>query len=136
MSDFYEFIDTFKKINTKNLIQNEVDIVNFLGKDYICDIDRASKLVHEPVTKNTIKIVIFDGKNFYRTVSEDAPYSTWQFNSWARQPERSRSSEGINWQKERHIFIIDKTGPGKVAENNISSNIDKFERSSKFFLTS
>ena len=89
-----------QKIRRKNLHQNENDIVEFLVKDFDCDVDGANELADKAVDDNTIKLLSFkflqgrSGRNatqelviqsklhhlmvksFYRAVPEETQHGT------------------------------------------------------------
>ena len=69
MSNFNKVISSFKKIKSKNLGQNQENLVHYLVKDYSFSNDEAEILIIHAVRANAIKSVIFNGKASYRIVN-------------------------------------------------------------------
>ena len=61
-----------QKIKSKNLRQNQVNLVNYLVKDYSFTNDKAQTLIDQAVQTNVIKSVLFNGKPSCRTVKSDS----------------------------------------------------------------
>ena len=71
MSNFNKVILSLQKIKSKNLKQNQENLVNYLVKDYSFSNDEAEILIVNAVKANTIKSVIFNGKTSYRIAKTD-----------------------------------------------------------------
>ena len=71
MSNFNKVILSLQKIKSKNLKQNQENLVNYLVKDYSFSNDEAEILIVDAVKANTIKSVIFNGKTSYRIAKTD-----------------------------------------------------------------
>ena len=71
MSNFNKVILSLQKIKSKNLGQNQENLVHYLVKDYGFSNDEAEILIVDAVKANAIKSVIFNGKTSYRTVKTD-----------------------------------------------------------------
>ena len=71
MSNFDIIILSLQKIKSKNLGQNQENLVNYLVKDYRFSNDEAEILIVDAVKANAIKSVIFNGKKSYRIVKTD-----------------------------------------------------------------
>ena len=63
MEKFNKVILSLQKIKSKNLGQNQENLVHYLEKDYSFLNDEAEILIVDAVTANAIKSVIFNGKN-------------------------------------------------------------------------
>ena len=70
-SNFNNVILSLQKIKSKNLGQNQENLVHYLVKDYSFSNDEAEILIVDAVKANAIKSVIFNGKTSYRTVKTD-----------------------------------------------------------------
>ena len=71
MSNFNKVILSLQKIKSKNLGQNQENLVHYLVKDYSFSNDEAEILIVDAVKANAIKSVIFNGKTSYRIVKTD-----------------------------------------------------------------
>ena len=71
MSNFSKVILSLQKIKSKNLGQNQKNLVHYLVKDYAFWNDEAEVLLVDAVKANTIKSVVFNGKTSYRIVKTD-----------------------------------------------------------------
>ena len=63
MEKFNKVILSLQKIKSKNLGQNQENLVHYLEKNYSFLNDEAEILIVDAVTANAIKSVIFNGKN-------------------------------------------------------------------------
>ena len=70
MSNFNKVILSLQKIKSKNLGQNQENLVHYLVKDYGSN-DEEEILIVDAVKANAIKSVILNGKTFYRIVKTD-----------------------------------------------------------------
>ena len=70
MSNFNKVL-TLQKSKSKNLGQNQENLVHHLVKDYSFSNDEAEILIIDAVKANAIKSVIFSGKTSYRIVKTD-----------------------------------------------------------------
>ena len=68
MSEFNQVILSLQKIKSKNLGQNQENLVNYLVKDYSFSSDEAKILIVEAVKAKVIKSVIYNGKTSHRIV--------------------------------------------------------------------
>ena len=68
MSEFNQVILSLQKIKSKNLGQNQENLVNYLVKDYSFSSDEAEILIVEAVKAKVIKSVIYNRKTSYRIV--------------------------------------------------------------------
>ena len=66
MSEFNQVILSLQKIKSKNLGQNQKNLVNYLVQDYSFSSDEAEILIVEAVKAKVIKSVIYNGKTSYR----------------------------------------------------------------------
>ena len=129
-----------QKIRRKNLDQNENDIVEFLVKDFDCDVDGANELADKAVDDNTIKLLSFkflqgrSGRNatqklviqsklhhlmvksFYRAVPEETQHGTTVL-----EPHAMYDLEETDVAIERDKVV------GKSTEND-DGNVEKFEK--------
>ena len=71
MSNLNKVILSLQKIKSKNLGQNQENLVHYLVKDYSFSNDEAEILIVDAVKANAIKSVIFNGKTSYRIVKTD-----------------------------------------------------------------
>ena len=71
MSNFNKVILSLQKIKSKNLGQNQENLVHYLAKDYSFSNDEADILIKDVVKTNAIKSVIFKKKTFYRILKTD-----------------------------------------------------------------
>ena len=71
MSNFNKVVLSLQKIKSKNLGQNQENLVHYLVKDYSFSNDEAEILIVDAVKANAIKSVIFNGKTSYRIVKTD-----------------------------------------------------------------
>ena len=71
MSNVNKVISSLQKIKSKNLGQNQENLVNYLVKDYRVSNDKAEILIVDAVKENAIKSVIFNGKTSNRIVKTD-----------------------------------------------------------------
>ena len=71
MSNFIKVILSLQKIKSKNLVQNQKNLVHYLVKDYAFWNNEAEVLIVDAVKANTIKSVVFNGKTSYRIVKTD-----------------------------------------------------------------
>ena len=71
MSNVNKVISSLQKIKSKNLGQNQENLVNYLVKDYRVSNDKAETLIVDAVKENAIKSVIFNGKTSNRIVKTD-----------------------------------------------------------------
>ena len=136
-----------QKIRRKNLHQNENDIVEFLVKDFDCDVDGANELADKAVDDNTIKLLSFkflqgrSGRNatqelviqsklyhlmvksFYRAVSEET-----QHGNTVLEPDAMYDLEetGMAIERDKVATKMKKTVVGKSTEND-DGNVEKFE---------
>ena len=136
-----------QKIRRKNLDQNENDIVEFLVKDFDCDVDGANELADKAVDDNTIKLLSFkflqgrSGRNatqepviqsklhhlmvksFYRAVSEET-----QHGNTVLEPDAMYDLEetGMAIERDKVATKMKKTVVGKSTEND-DGNVEKFE---------
>ena len=70
MSNFNKVL-SLQKNKSKNLGQNQENLVHYLVKDYSFSNDEAEILIVDAVKANAIKSVIFNGKTSYRIVKTD-----------------------------------------------------------------
>ena len=136
-----------QKIRRKNLDQNENDTVEFLVKDFDCDVDGANELADKAVDDNTIKLLSFkflqgcSGRNatqelviqsklhhlmvksFYRAVSEET-----QHGNTVLEPDAMYDLEetGMAIERDKVATKMKKTVVGKSTEND-DGNVEKFE---------
>ena len=136
-----------QKIRRKNLDQNENDIVEFLVKDFDCDVDGANELADKAVDDNTIKLLSFkflqgrSGRNatqelviqsklhhlmvksFYRAASEET-----QHGNTVLEPDAMYDLEetGMAIERDKVATKMKKTVVGKSTEND-DGNVEKFE---------
>ena len=71
MSNFNKVILSLQKIKSKNLGQNQENLINYLVKDYSFSNEKAEILIVDAVKASAIVSVIFNGKTFYRIVKTD-----------------------------------------------------------------
>ena len=71
MSNFNRVILSLQKIKSKNLVQDQENLVHYLVKDYSFSNDEVGILIVDAVKANVIKSVIFNGKTSYRIVKTD-----------------------------------------------------------------
>ena len=68
MSEFNQVILSLQKIKSKNLGQNQENLVNYLVKDYSFSSNEAENLIVEAVKAKVIKLVIYNGRTSYKIV--------------------------------------------------------------------
>ena len=71
MSNFNKVILSLQKTKSKNLEQNQQNLVNDLVKDYSFSNDEAEILIVDAVKANAIKSVIFNRKTSHRILKTD-----------------------------------------------------------------
>ena len=71
MSNLNEVTLSLQKIKSKNLGQNQVNLVNYLIKEYSFTNDEVETLIDQAVQTNVIRSVSFNGKTSYRIVKSD-----------------------------------------------------------------
>ena len=71
MSNLNEVTLPLQKIKSKNLGQNQVNLVNYLVKEYSFTNDEVETLIDQAVQTNVIRSVSFNGKTSYRIVKSD-----------------------------------------------------------------
>ena len=71
MSNFNKVILSLQKIKSKNLGQNQENLIHYLVKDNSFSNNEAEILIVDAVKANAIKSVIFNGKTSYRIVKAD-----------------------------------------------------------------
>ena len=76
MSEFNQIILSLQTIKSKNLGQNQENLVNYLVKDYSFSSDKAEILIVEAVKVKVIKSVIYNGKTSYRIVEANCAGDT------------------------------------------------------------
>ena len=71
MSNFNEVVLSLQKIKSKNLGQNQENLIHYLVKDNSFSNNEAEILIVDALKANAIKSVIFNGKTSYRIVKAD-----------------------------------------------------------------
>ena len=71
MSNFNKVVLSLQKIKSKNLGQNQENLVHYLVKDFGFSNDEAEILIVDAVKANAIKSGIFNGKTSCRIVKTD-----------------------------------------------------------------
>ena len=71
MSNFNKVVLSLQKIKSKNLGQNQENLVHYLVKDFGFSNDEAEILIVDAVEANAIKSGIFNGKTSCRIVKTD-----------------------------------------------------------------
>ena len=117
MSKFNKVILSLQKIKSKNLGQNQENLVHYLVKGYSFSDDEAEILTEDVVKANAIKSVIFSGKTSYRiTKTDHVSDATVLFLDTQEETPEDITTEGT--------IILDETEQGiKIYHNKLSQLI-------------